>query len=308
MNTRLSNLACSIRAIPLNDKLSDNALIALSRSYISMQNLVVANHLDSEYGDHRVFEKALDMLYRICIGRCQADQPFARRCRLTPLLYMIVHAQMRGIDMKKSKECRDLMWRLVDEWMQEPDTHGERTSVYGVLRCIANLYCYEPEENRRDEEEFLWFKQRVSDWAALMNDEGRWEGISSGEALCRIEVMGRNSNMFLDPSHDEMIEKARTSYCKSILETIRRPDGLPLRNWGPTLFMLYEIMMWGAGVPDLERADEIAESARQQAGRQACGSDEWLLCQSTCLDRLCMQAGERIQEQMLADMACPAHE
>lgn len=303
MNTELSNLISSIRNIPLNEKLSDEALIALSRSYISMQNLVVANNLDSEYGNRKEFENALDVLYRICIKRCRANLPFVRRCRMTPMLYSIVYMPMRGVDMRKSEECRKLMRQVVDEWMGRPDTHPHRDSVYGVLRCVTDLYYDTSENDLHDASEFMWFKQSVSDWAALMNDEGAWDEISSGEALCRIEVMSRNSNMFLDSSFDDIIEKARVTYCKSILASLRRYDGKPLRKCGLTLFMLYEVMMWGIGTPNRELVNEIAESAKKQAEKYPCGSDEWLLYQSTCLDRLCMRVGDEIQEQMFADMA-----
>ena len=303
VNLELSNLVKEIRDIPLNDKLSDDALIALSRSYISMQNLVVANNLDSEYGNHKEFEKALDILYRICIMRCQPNQSFVRRCRMTPMLYVLVYMQMRGVDMRKSEECHKLMCQVVDEWMTRPDIHTDRDSVYGVLRCVTNLYYYTSKNDRNNASEFIWFKQRVSDWAALMNSDGRWDGISSSEALCRIEVMSRNSNMFLDTSFEDIIETARVNYCKSILVGMRRSDGRPLRNCGLTLFMLYEVMMWGIGTPNRKLVNEIAESAKKQAEQYPCGSDEWLLYQSTCLDRLCMQVGEKIQEQMLANIA-----
>ena len=136
-----------------------------------------------------------------------------------------------------------------------------------------------------------------------MNCEGRWDGISSDEALCRIEVMSRNSNMFLDSSHDEIIEKARTSYCKSILESLRCFNGVSSRSFRLTLFLLYEMMMWGVGVPDYELVNEIADSSRLQAAQYPYGSDEWLFYQSICLDRLCMQVSEEIQQRMLANIA-----
>ena len=300
VNTELSNLIKEIRNIPLNDTLSDDALIALSRSYVSMQNLVVANNLDSEYGNRREFEKALDILYRICSKRCQANQPFARRCRMTSVLHMIVNMQMRGVDERKSRQCDDLMWRIVDEWMQNPDVRADRESVCGVLRCIANLYCYAADSDRREAKDCRWFAERVGDWAALTDDDGRWQGVSSCEALCRIEVMSRNSNMFLDTSYDELIETSRTNYCKSVLTALRRGEGGSVRKCGLVLFMLYEVMMWGVGEPDFEAVDAIAESAKRHASVSTSGSDEWLLCQSTVLDRLCMRAGEEIQGQRLA--------
>lgn len=289
INGELSGLIMSIRDIRLNDSLSDDALIALSRSYVSMQNLVVANGLDSEFGSRKEFEKALDILFRICHRRCQPNQPFARRSRLLPLLHGLVTLPMRVAELRRVQECNGQMWQLVDEWMQNPETHAERMSVYGVLRCIAALWGGMADEERTaGNAEVLWFRQRIGDWASLLSGEGRWDGVESGEALCRIEVMSRNSNLFLDGSNDELIELARSSYCESVLGALGRRSGMPPRGCGMRLFMLYEVMMWGVGIPDLDSVDEIARTAAALAEQCPCGSDEWLLCRSTVLDRLCM--------------------
>ena len=210
INGELSGLIMSIRDIRLNDSLSDDALIALSRSYVSMQNLVVANGLDSEYGSRKEFEKALDILFRICHRRCQSNQPFARRSRLLPLLHGLVTLPMRVAELRRVQECNGLMWQLVDEWMQNPEMHAERMSVSVVLRCIAAMWGGVADEERTaGNAEVLWFRQRIGDWASLLSGECRWDGVASDEALCRIEVMSRNSNLFLDGSNDELIELPR---------------------------------------------------------------------------------------------------
>ncbi len=303
MNQELSSLIDSIRNIPLDDELSDDAVIALSRSYISMQNLVVANGLESDYGNRKEFENALDILYGICSRRCRSSQPFARRSRMIPILYRIVYLQMRGVEIRKSEACNEYLFRLVDEWMKHPETHEDRTLVYGVLCCISDLFSDVAEKDRTDDAEFLWFKQRVSDWAAMMDDEGVWRGIPICEALCRLEIMSRNSSVFLDSSNDSIIEKSRMGYCKSVLERLRCSNGQPMRNSGLILFMLYEIMMWGIGEPDDESVIAIAESAKRLAKQHPYGSEEWLLDQSTYLDRLCMQVGSEIQDHVFAHIA-----
>ena len=303
VNTELSDLIREIQGIRLHDELSDEAVIALSRSYVSMQNLVVTNSLDPEYGNRDTYEQALDALYRICVRRCRPGNRFERRCRMTPVLYMIVYLQMRGIDMRKSRECNELMRQLVEEWTGRTDAQAGRTAIYGVLRCIANCYCDAADEIRSTKSDFLLFKQQVSDWAARMDEDGHWAGISSREALCRLEVMSCNSTMFLDTRYDEQIEKSRTAYCRSILETLHRSGGAPLRNCGMTLFLLYEVMMWGVGTANYEWVNAIAVAAERQAAQYPYGSDEWLLYQSTVLDRLCMQAAEAVRERMLANIA-----
>lgn len=303
VNGELANLIAVIRNIPLDETLSDDALMALARSYVSMQNLVVANGLDAEYGNRRDFERALDILYRICVERCRGDQPFGRRCRMTPVLYMIVYMQMRGVDMKRSCECGELMQSLVGEWMHSPEVRGESGSIYGVLRCISNLCYYRSGAERDNDEAFRWFRQCIGDWASSMGGDGRWAGVASGEALCRIEVMGRNSNMFLDTANDDLIERSRTSYCNSVVGSLRRSDGVTMRGCGVVLFMLYEVMMWGVGTPDYGLVEAVAEAAKRLAGQYPCGSAEWLLCQSTVIDRLCMQVGDEIGQQMLTNIA-----
>ncbi|MCH5216313.1 MAG: hypothetical protein J1F10_05180 [Muribaculaceae bacterium] len=50
MNKELSNIILSIRDIPLNEKLSDNAVIALMNIHLSLMNLIIPNMLEDEYG------------------------------------------------------------------------------------------------------------------------------------------------------------------------------------------------------------------------------------------------------------------
>ena len=295
MNQELASLIDSIRNIPMNDKLSDDAVIALSRSYISMQNLVVANGLDSEYGNRKEFEKALDILYGICCKRCRSSQPFDRRSRMIPVLYSIVYMRMQGVELCKSDECEELMAGLINEWIERPEAHGEHPSVYGVLRCISDLFYYVAAEDRNSNEVFLGFKQRIRDWVARMDDAGQWSGISAWEALCRLEIMSRDSYMFLDTSHDAVIERSRTGYCKSVLEGLRGSNGMLVQNSGLLLLMLYEVMMWGIAAPDYEQVNAIVDRAKRLAEQYPHGSDGWLLYQSTYLDRLCMQVGREMQ-------------
>ncbi len=115
--------------------------------------------------------------------------------------------------------------------------------------------------------------------------------------------MSRNSYMFLDTSNDAIIEKSRSSYCKSILECLRRSNSMPMQNSGLILFMLYEVIMWGIATPDYERVNAIVDSVKRLAKQypQSCGG--WLFNQSMCSDRFSMQVNNEIQKQIFNNIA-----
>ena len=49
MNPELQNLIVSIRNIPLNDNLSDDAVIALMNIHLSLMSMIIANMLEDEF-------------------------------------------------------------------------------------------------------------------------------------------------------------------------------------------------------------------------------------------------------------------
>lgn len=302
MNLELINIIDSVRKITLDDRLSDDAVTALVRCYISMQNLAAANGVATEYGTRKEFEDALNILYRICAKRCQSNQPFVRRSRMTPVLYMIAYMQLYNVELQRCRECNDLMYELVDEWMNTPETLREKSSAYGVLRCISNLCYYLADEDCQDDPYFMWFKQCVDDWVANLDIEGQWRDIPSNEALCRIEIMSRNSNMFLDASNDLLIEKISRNYCNFILEDFRRSKGALSDGQETTLFMLYQVMIWGIGSPNHELIDNIVECAKMAAHSSA-GTDAWLMLQSAYIDWECMKIHNKLKYKTLPHSA-----
>ena len=300
MNSELVDLVNSIKSVALNDELSDSAVAALSRCYISMQNLVVANALEADYGSRKQFENALDVLYRICVERCGTNQPFARRSRVIPVLYMNAYMQMRGVELRKSQECHQYMYDLVDEWRK----HYGYDNLYGVLYCISNLFCWVIDEDRSDDKDFRLFKHTVDEWAASLGDDGLWRGVPTAEALCRIDLMIRNSNMFLDPACDTVIENALRAYCKSVLEGLGSSDSSSTtRNDAFTLFMLCEVLVNGIGLTDFESVDAVARTAAAQMRHYPQGSEEWLWYAAVSVLSHSMKINDIIKQQVLAHSA-----
>ena len=300
MNDRISELMAALRGIAVDERLSDEALAALSRCYVSMQNLVVADSLEAEYGSRREYERVLDALGEICRRRCASGQPFARRSRMLPVLSMIDDMQMRVVDMRRQDECRRMMFSAVDEWVHN-DCRAE--DEYGVLRCIATLFCYADEADRESDSDFVRFRSSIDSWAAELNGGCRWAGLPLRDALNRLEIMGRNSNMFLDSRYDAQIIEARTSYGRSVLEGTMRREAESSPVDGYTLCMLYEISAWGVGMPDTELADLAAEYSARMAEGYSAGSEDWLWCMSVVLDRECMRLNEEIQNRIFAHSA-----
>ena len=89
-------MIADIRAIPLTPALSDDALSALTRIYVSVYNMIAGDGTDDEYGDRKVYEKGLDCLYDLCRERGN---------RMADALHRLLRHPMRPTDPAKLEAC-----------------------------------------------------------------------------------------------------------------------------------------------------------------------------------------------------------
>ena len=97
--SELKQMLADIRAIPLTPALSDDALSALTRIYVSVYNMIAGDGTDDVYGDRKVYEGELDRLYDLCRERGN---------RMADAMHRLLRHPMRQTDPAKIAEWRAL--------------------------------------------------------------------------------------------------------------------------------------------------------------------------------------------------------
>ena len=345
MNKELETYIRDLRDWEQDDNLSDEALAAQGSCYVSLQNLVVANGLEDVYGDRRIYEGALDRLYDLCRSRTAAmeacpssdGEPSGsaslslpetaqgsfpgsgidplRLSRLLPLQYDLLHGPMRVSELGKVSETRKALRRFVETWMQcegSTDRPTPSEAEYGVLRCIADLLCYDTDEERNADPMYAFFRNRIDVSTETLDADGRWQDIPMGNALQRLQILTLNANLFQDPRHDALTGKAVRYYTRQMLD---RLPSTGIASDFPTeqLYRLYDLNVWGTGRPDPEVIGRMAELVRREYIRTAPpepvrqrqnpvdATRLWLL--SVLIDHACRQASSALQDEYFARTA-----
>lgn len=334
-----------VLGIVLDDSLSDEALAALGSCYVSLQNLVVANGLEDVYGDRRIYEGALDRLYDLCRSRTAAmeacpssdGEPSGsaslshpetaqgyfpgsgidplRLSRLLPLQYDLLHGPMRVSELGKVSETRKTLRRFVEAWMQwegGDDRPDQTEAEYGVLCCIADLLCYDTDEDRNMDPMYAFFRNRINAWTETLDADGCWQNIPMGDALQRLQILTLNANLLQDPRHDALTGKAVRYYTRQLLDRLPSTgivSGFPAVQ----LYRLYDLNVWGTGRPDPEVIGRMAELVRREYIRTAPlepvrqrqdpteSARLWLL--SVLIDHACREASMALQDEYFARTA-----
>ena len=224
MQDELKRLLSEIPSAPIAGTLSDDALEALSHICVSVHDMIAGDGLDDEYGDRKDYGRMLDRLYGICRARSGERERLSRRARLVPTLYELLHRPMRVPELGRASECRERMGRLVGDWMQAP-VEGET----GVLRCIAYLLCYEPEEAREREPAYVYFRRRIAEWlesCAVAEGSGRsWPGLSEEETLERVLVLSLASDLLGIPGLDKSVGLLGRACVSRVTDRVRTALG-----------------------------------------------------------------------------------
>lgn len=300
MAQELDDLVRAIRSIPLDDRLSDEAAVALSGCYISMRNLAVAGPQEPEWGSVGELESALDTLFGICRKRCRGRQTLARRSRLIPVMHDILRIPGRVFDERRFGIFCDCADKAVGDWMEMVSAspgvaEQEPVTECGILRCIIDMFSYAPAVEREADEWFLYLKRRVAEWSSGIGEGCMTDAVTDEAALCRLNVIALYSNSFPDSAPDVQLAGVRNLYGGRISENVH-PSA-------EAVSVLYELMMWGAVVPDYDGAGMLAERARVLAGRSEPCDDAWLTYMSVYVGRHCMRSAEEFRNRLLAHSA-----
>ena len=292
----------AVDAMNIDGRLTDEAVVARMNIHLSVANLIVANNLETEYGSAVPHREAMNRLFAICHKRCRSNQTLARRSRMIPALYNLFAMPAAVFDERRDRMVEHCIWRAVDEWKKkhdttrQPFTEPERRTEYGILRCIIEATRYMVEEDKPVQPDFRYMRQRVETWAAEMNADGSWDGITTGEVLQRIDILTGYANAHGGIHFDSVIERARN---RCFGQIISHGTATTSRE----LFLLYWTLIWGIGQPDWTRAEAVAKRAAERLNTCPEGSDEYLWSLAVCMDCTCIKLNHDIKMQMLAQSA-----
>lgn len=301
-DSKLAGQINEIRALQIDDRLTDEAVVALMNIHLSVANLIVANNLETEYGSAAPHREAMNRLFAICHKRSRSNRTLARRSRMVPALYNLFAMPDAVFDEHRDRMVEHCAWRAVDEWQKKHDTtkqpltEPERRTEYGILRCIIEATRYMVEEDKPVQPDFRYMRQRVEAWASEMNADGSWDGITPSEALQRLDILTGYANAHGGIHFDSVIERARNRCFEQI---ISHNSNTTSRE----LFLLYWTLIWGIGQPDWTRTEVVATCAAERLNAGPAGSAEYLWSLAVCMDCTCMKLNHDIKMQMLAQSA-----
>lgn len=291
IDSKLAGQINEIRAFRIDDRLTDEAVVALMNIHLSVANLIVANNLETEYGSAAPYREAMNRLFAICHKRCRSNQTLARRSRMIPALYTCSPCPMPCSTNTETAWSNTAHGALSTNGRRnttrQPFTEPERRTEYGILRCIIETMRYVVEEDKLVQQDFRYMQQRVETWASEMNADGSWDDITPSEALQRIDIMTGNANIYDDARFNAAIERARRRCFEQI---ISHDSNTTARE----LFLLYWTLIWGIGQPDWTRAEAVAACAAERLNAGPAGSDKYLWSLAVCMDCTCMKLNHDI--------------
>ena len=299
IHQELRDIIRTVGTIGLNDTLSDTSVTLLSRLYVAIYNMVSANGLDNEYGDAETFADRLALLYGICRIRSGADQPYGRRLNMIETMKELPYGVCRIADTEQSALCFGYEQDIISDCMTAAEKSA--TENFRLLKCIANHNLWLPEEFR--DEDFGWFKKCVSAWIDELDCGCRWDGLSYEESLDRLDIMIRNSNMFLDETNDNVIENIYEYYSVLVANLLAESAAFGMKDF-ELLSKLYEVTKGMAGLGrNGNILDKLAGLAFVHGGELSESSEEKLICLWINADYECIRINREIKIEVLGETA-----
>ncbi len=367
LDAKLKKYIAEVNAVETGRTLSDDAVEALMEIHLSVAGMAavggesgyvngdvrsangesVSCRGEAWYGSVASHRAAIERLFGICLRRCLSNSSLERCGRLVPVLYNIFHMPDAAFDVRRDIMVARRACRAIEEWQSKANnssrsfTEEERRTEYGILNCIIESMRYAAEEDKLENPAFQYMRSHVETWAEELNAAGSWEGIGTGEALQRIDVMTGNSNVHGDTRFDAFIVKARNRCFERIIgcgsktvpamaSTSDMTDAAYTTNHASTtcsaikagvadmtvsdavkattlnsrdVFMLYRTLMWGIGPADWKRAEAVANVAAMQLEACPQGSDGRLWSLAVLIDLTCMKINEAVKRRTLAQSA-----
>lgn len=302
MNRRLENIIEEVCAMTLDDSLSDDAVVASMQIHLSLAALSAAGG-GCVCGSPKSHRKAVERLFDISLARSRDLTSAARRSRMASVLYAILRLPATPFDDRRHDICLGRSFAVMDEWRDANKGHenrknlerrgaDERTAEYDVLRCTIEAFACAVAEDKMADDDFRRLKLRIGEWAAAMNDNGCWNGLSVGESLQRLDIMAQFAEIHGDSESTRCVARARRGLRSAAdrldgidsidnLDSIDGFDGLD----GQRFYYMYRLFAGGAGFDDDRCAEALSELSFRLAASPQCPSDERLWHMAVCIDR-----------------------
>ena len=284
-----------VEKISLVGRVSESALGALTRVGISMYNMAVS------CGDDRTqWSGMIERLHRICRRRCSKRYSFGRRCRMMPVLYDLLHGAFRAPEARRAECCSRYMHEIISAWLDGKGQAEGWAAEYPVLRTIADC-CYEVPRRQRGDRAYAYLASRIAAWTAAL-EEGEWQGVSAEEALQRIDIMCRDAYMYMDGARDRRMERLYDRCYERVMAEMEQRERMTMADCR-MLTLLYDIAVYGLRRAESDRVAHIVQLARRGVHTLRERSDARLLCRALCIDSLCMEQAQRVEQEIFGNIA-----
>ena len=299
MDKSLNGYIEAIRAIPIDDSLSDDAVVTLSKIHLSILTMLVANGLEEEYGGESLHREAMERLFAISRKRSRSNQSLSRRSRMIPVLYDCFCMPDSVSDARRYDLCMRRSFRVAEEWQAQPvcarpEAGKARMVEYDVLQSILDAFVSVVGEIRETDKDFCFLKRRVEAWGSELGTEGCWLDLPAYEAARRLDLMVGHSNANEDRRFDARIGTALDRYAEAFLRKSESPAD------GRTLFYLYRALSEAQRSPGRRKAEAMAGCAARRCDAYPSGSDAWLWHLSVVIDSACEEINRLTKRRLLA--------
>ncbi len=197
--------------------------------YDALYNLVSVNGLDQEYGDRKIYGGKIRQLFELLTGMYGDMESVLEQGKILALTGYLIGNSMAVCN----REFVDRHNVLADKFISENagkllsgsfgnDFESEKV-VYFFARVVLDYICFCREQYRELD---AAVSELLDRWASTVEDDGKWDGVTAVQALCRIDLMRMYSALFLDFSREDKIRAAESaylsqSYCDDIPDRAR---------------------------------------------------------------------------------------
>lgn len=287
--------------------LSEVELAALARIYIAVHNMVVVNDAEEEYGSREFYRRRINELYTICSRRCINEQVcLEKRILLIYTLYqLLLNPTLCFVDHEKLNQCEKMAYEVVTECLQRQTAHASDNTPlsFNALLLIMELCGSLSEEELEEEEMIRYFRAQLAQWIQVLGQRDQWNNLPDKEALQRLLILCRNSDIFLDATYDEKICRLKEYYRIRLSVVANREN----ENTGyyQTLSLLYEIIKHdGFLSSDSLSVQKIIGSMQQGIEAFPTDSAEQLFCLSWVIEGMCRQNLQEANQKMVNTIYC----